>query len=238
MYLVFDLETGSTEFKGRKGSPWANEILAVGLKYSDERVYTPDSEKIPGEDYTLFAHAQDYMPTGWLHGVTVLIGHNIKFDLLHTWRNNELQEAFKNGLRIWDTQLAEYILSGQRHKYSSLRDIATRIYGCTERTKKIEGGLKAGLMTQYMDIEDLLFDVKNDVLDTEKIALQQVKSAKLTGMYGLIAHEMDALLSTTEMEANGLYVNKEILTKNKLDLQIEYEHKAKQFQKLCSQYWR
>lgn len=222
-YLAFDLETGSTEFKGRKGSPWANKILAIGLKYQNKDV---------------ISLAQDYMPKGWLDGVKILIGHNIKFDLLHTWRNDELQNYFKEEGRIWDTQLAEYILSGQRSKYPALRDIAVNKYGCNERPKKIEEGLKAGIRTQNMDIEDLLFDVKNDVLDTESIALQQVKIAKKAGMYNLIVDEMKSLLATTEMEFNGLYINKEIMQKNKLDLQIEYEHKRKQFDNFVKEYWK
>lgn len=233
MYLTFDLETESREYKGRKGSPWANKILAIGLKYETRyRINEIDDRQV------LLALPQDYMPKDWLNGITILIGHNIKFDLLHIWRNDELQAFFTRGGRIWDTQLSEYILSGQKHKYAALRDIAVNKYSCKERTKKIEEGLKAGIMTQDMDIEDLLFDVKNDVLDTEAIALQQVRIAKKQGMYALIMEEMESLLATTEMEANGLHVNKEIMNKNKLDLQIDYEHKARQLQTLCNKYWR
>jgi DNA polymerase I-like protein with 3'-5' exonuclease and polymerase domains len=233
-YCVVDFETGSTEHKGRKGSPWANKILAIGLKYKYHH-FGFDGED---EAFKLYTLVQDYMPKGWLYGVEMLIGHNIKFDLLHIWRNDELQSYFRMGGRIWDTQLAEYILSGQRSKYASLRDIATSKYGCEERTKKIEEGLKAGIMTQDMDIEDLLFDVRNDVLDTEAIALQQVKIAKQTGMYRLIVEENEALLATTEMEANGLHVDKQVLTTNKLNLQIEYENRLKQLLLIVERYWK
>ena len=163
MYCVFDSETGSTEHKGRKGNPWVNKILAIGLKYQNPIGTGQYDRCLPPNEYIedTFALAQDYMPKGWLEGVTILIGHNIKFDLLHIWRNDELQSYLQSGGRIWDTQLAEYILTGQRAKYAALRDIATSKYGCSERTKNIEDGLKAGIMTQDMDIEDLLFDVKN-----------------------------------------------------------------------------
>ncbi len=205
MYLALDFETGSTEFKKRKGSPWANKILCVGLKYQDREP---------------IALAQDYMPDGWLKDVNIILGHNIKFDLLHTWRDKGLQDYLVNGGKIWCTQLAQYILTGQQHKFAALRDIAVNKYNCPERTKKIEEGLKKGINTTDMDIEDLLFDVRNDVLDTESIAIQQVKRAKETGMFKLIQQQMEALLATTEMEYNGMFIDRKIFNSNKEALDV------------------
>ena len=45
-----------------------------------------------------------------------VVGQNIKFDLLYCFRDNRHAPL----PAIWDTQLAEYLLTGQQHKYASL----------------------------------------------------------------------------------------------------------------------
>lgn len=221
-YLVFDLETTCLEKYKRVANPFYNQILCYGFKYFN---------KDP------IAEAKDYMPDGWLNGIKTLIGHNIKFDLLYVWRNKELQEAFKNGLTIWDTQLAEYILSGQQHKYPALRDIAVNKYDCKERVKHIEKGFEQGLDTSQMDIQLLLEDVRNDVLDTESVALQQVEKAKKLGMLNLIKAQMNGLLATTEMEYNGMFVNKQVLADRKLEIERELEHHYINLNEIVRGYW-
>jgi len=57
-------------------------------------------------------------------GHSLVIGHNIKFDLLYVYRdtNNKIP-------RVWDTQLAAYILSAQQHQYASLDDLTLEYVG-------------------------------------------------------------------------------------------------------------
>lgn len=218
MYVAFDIETGSKEVHKRVASPWFNKIKTIGLKYKNKEV---------------IGLAQDYMPKGWLNDTKIIIGHNIKFDLLYIWRNDELQNFFRSGGKIWDTQLAEYILSGQRVKYAALRTIAVNTYGCRERVKHLEGK-----DTDDVPIELLLEDVKNDVLDTEAIALKQLKIAKEQGMYNLIMEQVNSVLATTEMEFNGMFVDKEVMERNKRDLLIEYEQKRKELDLLVGEHWK
>lgn len=196
-YVILDTETTMLQVNA-KGKHYSDPllgdtILTIGLKYKDRL-----------ESYT-----QDYMPKGWLEGIDLIIGHNLSFDLKFIWRNDELQAFFRRGGRIWDTQLVEYILSGQRHKYPALRDIAVNKYSRPERVKHIEGRL-----TQETPIELLLEDVRNDVLDTEAIALAQARIAKEEGMTGLIQSQMDGRLCTIEEEYNGFKVNQDLMQKN------------------------
>ncbi len=176
--------------------------------------------------------AQDYLPKGWLDDVNLLIMHNSAYDLKFIWRNDELQDFFKRGGRVWDTQLVEYILSGQRHKYPALRDIAVNKYGCRERIKNIEGR-----NTEDVPIELLLEDVRNDVIDTEAIALEQAKTAKKEGMTGLILTQMDARLSTIEMEYNGFKVNKDVLLANKQEQQDKLRPIIEEIGQIAKKYW-
>jgi DNA polymerase I-like protein with 3'-5' exonuclease and polymerase domains len=223
MYLVVDLETTCKERYKRKGNPFYNNILCYGFKYQNKEA---------------FGKPSDNVPEGWLNGVTDLIGHNIKYDLLYLWRNRELQEAFKRGLNIWDTQLAEYILSGQQHKYPALRDIAVNKYGCKERVKHIEQGFKNGLLdTSEIPMPLLLEDVTNDVIDTEVIALEQLRKSKENGMYNLIKSQMNSLLATTEMEYNGMFINKSILKNRETEIKNQLEILYSELNQITGKYW-
>ena len=224
MFVVLDLETSMTSKGIHTSDPFFDKILTIGLKYQG-------GGKDPSE-YFLESLAQDYVPEGWLEGVDLIILHNAAFDLKFIWRNDELQDFFRKGGRIWDTQLVEYILSGQRHKYPALRDIAVHKYRCLERIKHIEGRL-----TQDVPIELLLEDVRNDVLDTEAVALQQLKIAKQEGVMGLILTQMDARLATIEMEFNGFKVDSDILRKNQEALEVALKPLSEEVQLIAEVYW-
>lgn len=223
MYVVFDMETSSKEKYKRKANPFYNRILCIGLKYQGKEAV---------------GLSQDYMPRGWLEGVTVIIGHNISFDLSYIWRDEELQEFFRSGGRVWDTASAEFIISKQEHKFPKLRDIATQKYGCPERVKNIEKLFESGLETTDGDISLLLEDVKNDVLDTEAVALQQVKISKQQGTFNLIQARMDSLLATIEMSHSGVKVDLEVLLKNRNQLTEELEKCKLELNKLVEKYWK
>lgn len=219
MYACLDTET-SMYSKDSKGKPTSNfmtdKILTIGLKYPNQEV---------------IGLAQDHMPKGWLDGVTVLIIFHANFDLKFIWGNEELQEAFKRGLRVFDPQLVEYVLTGQQHKYPALRDIAVNKYGCKPRIKHIEGKL-----TQNVSIEELLIDVKNDALDLEQIALQQLKLVKDSGKYELIKARHDGLLALVECEVNGMMIDRIKFEKNKAELELDIANTQIEFYDLIGKY--
>ena len=46
-----------------------------------------------------------------LQSSNVLIGHNLSFDLPYIWKHKLFQRWLMEGNTIWDTQLAEYLMS-------------------------------------------------------------------------------------------------------------------------------
>lgn len=130
-YLVLDLETGCKELYKRKGNPWYNDIVAIGIKIQNMEAFTQYFPS-PVHPATIESYLQH------IKGASILIGHNIKFDLLYLWKYGYLRRWLSNGGTIWDTQLAEYILTGQQSKYTSLRELAVSKYGCKEREKLME----------------------------------------------------------------------------------------------------
>lgn len=222
-YLILDLETGCRKVYGRTANPWYNPIVAIGLAKQGE-VY---SEYIYPNKLENLILQED-----------VIVGHNLSFDLLYLWGCKDLQDFFKRGGKIWDTSEAEYTLTGQKHIFPALRDIAVNKYGCKEREKKMEAYWEKGIETIDIPKELVIEDVENDVLDTEQVYLKQLEKAKQTGMITLLEERMDFVLATIEMEYNGMYVNKDILETNEKKLQQEYDTALQDFNTLIQKYWK
>lgn len=272
-YLVFDIENNSSTISkkyGKKaGTPLlGDELVAYGLKSSAFL-----------EVYGFYVYPN--VIKEFNIDEDVLVGHNISHDLQWFWHLGSLQDFFKRGGRVWDTQLAHYILSGQTEKYPALRDIAVRCYGCPERQKLMEEywedtthildwSTKKILynfpritnnieVAQYSDIhypktsieiihgniqtsdiskELVLEDVKNDVLDTEQIYLQQLVIAEKQGQTRLIELMNDALLATFECSWNGMKIDLDTLQKNKLELEQKLAKKKAELESLILPFWR
>ncbi|WP_033928935.1 hypothetical protein, partial [Vibrio cholerae] len=99
------------------------------------------------------------------NGVMLLVGQNIKFDLLWMMKTYpDFREMLPN-LCIWDTQLAEYLLTGQDHKMASLNELAVK-YGGTLKDDRIAEFWKAGVDTTDIPFPMLEEYQKYDVINT------------------------------------------------------------------------
>lgn len=204
-YTVFDLETETHTLFKRKASPWHpdNHVVALGYKHQHG--------EIVGEYYGNVADAYSfpYVPPT----VSILVGFNIKFDLLWSWGNTELVAFLKRGGRIWDCQYAEYLLSGQQEyaQMCAMDDIVEE-YGGVLKNDEVKALWIAGVQTSDIP-EDLLMSYlageDGDIANTERIFLGQYKKAREAGMLANIWERMEGLLATTMMEHNGIFVDKE-----------------------------
>lgn len=211
VYEVYDLETETHTHKKRKASPWHpdNRIVMGGWKIQGDArcscMYITDKDdpfnlKIPEH-------------------VTLLVGFNLKFDLLWQWNNPELKAFLKRGGKIWCCQYAEYLLGGQdpKYHYVAMNDIAKK-YGGTNKVDAVKLLWDEGVQTSDIN-RDLLTDYlvgteeegrdAGDIGNTEKIFLGQVKRAVEMNMVKAIQSRMDGLLAITEMEWNGLKIDVE-----------------------------
>ena len=216
-YCTFDIETTTaTSFK-RKANPFdpANWVVTHGFKHK-------------GKVVTEHRFGSSRPPAGWLKPVLqdcrLLIGFNIKFDLLHALQDSENLDAWMEyvagGGNIWDCQIAEYLLNGmgQKDQMLSLDETAPR-YGGNVKVDEVKLLWQAGVQTQ--DIEPALLTrylcggldengvyQLGDVENTEKIALAQIARARECGQLNSILLNMGAMLFTVEAERNGMYVDK------------------------------
>lgn len=223
-YLVLDIENDNSNSYGcDAGCYLIDPIVALGFKNKNELystyIYPQKLDRLEIDE-------------------DLIVGHNLAHDLLFLWHLDDLQNFFKGGGQVWDTQLAEYIISGHEIKYASLRDIAVNTYGCPKREKHMEKYWKDGKQTSEIPKDIVKVDVENDVLDTETVYLQQRERAEKLGMLSLIKLQMDARLATIEIKYNGMKIQKETLLENKKKLEKELENFYLELKKISERYWK
>lgn len=226
--LVIDLETTSKVYLKHTANFLINKIVAyswLDLSSNIQEVCYLETEADLQNLLNKIAEAD------------ILIGHNISFDLLFLWKYPEIQDWIKQGGMLWDTMLAEYMLSGQMKHYPSLREIAVSCYNCPKRNKLMESFWERGVDTSKIPKYLVMKDVKEDVKDTAKVFLGQIDKAEHLNMDKLILRQGDGILATTEIEFNGMQVGKEEFLKNKQALQEEVEHVNTQLNDLIHKYW-
>ena len=211
-YLTFDLEVENHKLNKRVASPFdpRNYIVQVGWSINGGK---------PKEKYYTEHHREPVLPC--LDGIDVLVGFNIKFDLLWVWDEPELKKFLKRGGRIFCGQYTEYLLGGmtQDVQMCAMNDIAeTYGGGCKIDAVKemwqngsLTSEIPRDLLTDYLigDGKDIVGDVHNTWL----IFLGQMKRIKeemSPEFKTMLNFRMDGLLATTEMEFNGMFVNQTI----------------------------
>jgi DNA polymerase-1 len=148
-----------------------------------------------------------------LDGVEVLVGHNIKFDLLWYWRHPELEKFLLRGGRIWDTLYAEYLLSGQFYHVHQLPYLRPSLHNVAKRRGvqaklDVVGSLwEQGIRTEDIQEQILMEYLEGDCVTTEQIFEQQMAQAIRQNQLHMIKGRMEGLLATTEMEFNGLFID-------------------------------
>jgi DNA polymerase I len=211
MYKIFDLETETHASFKRKASPFdeRNWVVARGWKKQGDAACSYTYH--PVHDRTTYLRIEP--------DVTLLVGHNIKFDLL--WEmaqgNPDLRAFYKRGGKVWCTQYAEYLIRAQHPDahMTALTDLAPT-YGGTPKIDEVKALWEAGVKTSEIP-EDLLIDYLvgtpeeqrngGDIRNTELCFLGQIKKAVAQGQIKMIQDRMDGLCATTEMEFNGLKVD-------------------------------
>lgn len=178
-----------------------NHMVCLGLKELDEEpdVFTP----------VMFSFT-DFLEG---HKTILLVGQNIKYDLLWLMRTYPSLHDQLHNLCIWDTQLAEYLLTGQDHKMASLDELAVQ-YGGTLKDDRIKEFWKAGVDTSDIPWSMLEEYQKYDVINTEIVFLEQLDQMLANPpLMRLYMTQCDAVMATTEMEYNGMKFDKELAVK-------------------------
>jgi DNA polymerase-1 len=194
-YLVIDTETTRKSPIGHDATPFwdENKVVMVGWRCG----HWADPTEV---------HTSKYCTNFTQPGFKLVVGHNLTFDIHHMLKAGGLSKEFLGTVSLWDTQLAEYLLTGQRTHYASLDDLAKK-YGGTLKDDTVKKAFEAGAGADEIDEDVLREYLKGDVLNTERVFIEQFKLAQEMGLLPLIQTQMDALLGTIEMTYNGLAVD-------------------------------
>jgi DNA polymerase I-like protein with 3'-5' exonuclease and polymerase domains len=174
MITTVDVETSwqKTETGGYDPSPFHEDNILVSVGINEQYYFTNHSERV---DKGCYEKIQDT-----LDKTTLLVGHNIKFDLM--WL---LEAGFKYTGRVYDTMLGEYILN------RGVRKSLTLEMSC--RRRKI--GSKDDRIKEFMDrgvsFENIPADVveeygKIDVEITRRLFDSQMADFRLPKNKGLL----------------------------------------------------
>ncbi|WYM31361.1 DNA polymerase [Stenotrophomonas phage Stm18] len=210
-WLAWDLETGIKAALKRKASPFygLNQIWAVGYG----QTHTTG---------TLFYRDSSGLPSEWFRDMLkqckILVGFNIKFDLLHALQEKENHRAWMRwvagGGLVWDCQLAEYLLQGMDKPWHMCSmDETAPLYGGSMKDDAVKACWNNGVDTPDID-RDMLCDYLmgtgednlGDIGNTAKIFLGQYALAKERGQLKSIVLNNGALLYTVEAELNGMKI--------------------------------
>ena len=185
-----------------------NRIVAYGLLSGDFSMATYESKEFWGVLNSLKPQV-------------IFCGHNISFDLMYLYEEDEKYKTFFQDSRIWDTQLAEYILSGQQTKFSSLDELSIQ-YGLPVKDDAIKKYFQAGMGSEYIPKDELTPYLLQDIANTKAIALLQYERALESNQLVLISSQMGALHATTDMMFNGLHIDTTALDKYTVEVVNEY----------------
>jgi DNA polymerase I-like protein with 3'-5' exonuclease and polymerase domains len=200
---VFDLETTMYSPVSNPAHPMWNEnrIVMAGVQMESHGMsyyWCSDKADEYGTDLSSFIYRIKTQPL-W-------VGQNIKFDLLYLLSKEHVNVVELSKYRIWDTQLAEYLLSGQQATYASLDQLAVR-YGGEIKDSAVSEFFAAGKGADHVP-ESMLYEyLKSDVTNTTLVFKGQLELAIKMNMLPLIETQMQALKATTVMEYNGMAMN-------------------------------
>lgn len=130
---------------------------------------------------------------------TLLVGFNIKYDL-HWARRHGVQVP--QGVRVWDCQIAEFLIRGQQGSYPSLNEALAR-FNLGQKDDKVAEYWKLGIDTEFIPKDELVHYNNLDVELTYQLYLKQqaVMSDKLKRLCLVMGLD---LLVLQEMEWNGV----------------------------------
>lgn len=206
-------------------------IICIDLETSTGgKVFGPDSRDPTNDYYTIIYgdhpdritvehRAEGFkrtLPSNIFAECDLIIGHNLGFDLSYLWETPELRTYLDKGGAVWDTSLAEYLMSGQRHKFPSLKELQKLYLEQQIKEDRISylfsKGIGADRLIAAKHRCPMLFRLfdkycHGDGVSTLKVFAAQYRRAKEMGMLPMLKAWMGGFLGLLEMENTGLHVD-------------------------------
>lgn len=225
--MILDLETEYHKDLPRGSSPYDPDLFIVcagwciGNGYDDKTMggawFGDDPE---GEKTDWFSIPDD---------VQMLVGHNMAFDVqwLMQRKPEHMRAFFARGGRLFDTQLAHYLLSGFVEKYPALSEIAPG-YGGSAKVDLVKAMWDQGYKTSGIPKEVLYDDYLmgqdepyGDIENTWRVFWGQVQELQEKDMWENAMLRMGNLLYNITCMRSGLHVDRGIAEQQMHELNQE-----------------
>ncbi|KAL7699314.1 mitochondrial DNA polymerase I protein D [Lotmaria passim] len=246
-YLVVDLETTTVRRYKRVANPFIKEnyVVLSGARDYKGNVFMPrryfdrsvalryDDPAVTSQNHLVEKSSKDSLFLPPLDDYDVIVGHNIKFDLLHLWRDVELRKFLRRGGKIWDTMYGEYLLTGHEVKLghgAGLEDVAKSYGGQTPKLDAVKRAWAEGKETYEIPYATLTEYLHGDLENTELVFCKHMERALEQRQVIVCCARMEGLLCTTEMEYNGLKTNVELAQRQSNELMLKVADFRKQLE--------
>ena len=223
MITTVDVETSwqKTENGGYDPSPFHPDNILVSVGINDEYYFTNHSERIDDGCYHKIQSILDKS--------TLLIGHNIKFDLM--WL---LEAGFKYNGRVYDTMLGEYILNRGIRKSLTL-EMCCRRRKIGSKDNRIKEFTDRGISFENIPADIVEEYGRIDVEITRRLFNSQMQDFRLPKNKDLLmtAKMMNEFLVVlSDMEINGININLDELNKVEKEYRAEFAYLKQKIDKI------
>jgi DNA polymerase I-like protein with 3'-5' exonuclease and polymerase domains len=192
MKLTLDVENTTTKRNGKLHlDPFepTNSLTMVGMLTDtglERRITFDHSEVMP----TPNGHEQ---VQEWLDKATILIGHNIAYDLVWLW-----ESGFKYDGAVFDTMLVEYVLQRGIKEPLSLEACANRYELDTKKQDTLKQYFAKGYTTRDIPLVELSMYLSSDLHATQQLSDR---------LYTRLNTHKDASLMSTAILTNKVAVS-------------------------------
>ena len=219
MITVVDVETSFVTGANGKSDPSPfdsrNKLVSVGI--NDEYLFFHHNDR---SDTGAYRKVQDI-----LDKTTLLIGHNLKFDLAWLY-----EVGFTYTGKVYDTMIAEYVLQRGVRKALSLKECCVR-RNLSRKSDATEDYMKQGISFEMIPVKTVEEYGRQDITVTRELYYSQVDDfKKSTGMNLISTVKMmnEFLMVLTKMEMNGIEINLNDLHQVEMQFKQEYDELREQ----------
>jgi len=218
MKLTLDVENTTTKRDGKLHlDPFepSNKLVMVGC-LTDQ-----------GKEY-LFRDNFDGVQE-LLDQATILIGHNIAYDLMWIW-----ECGFKYDGPVFDTMLGEYILQRGLKEPLHLRDCAIRYDLDTKKEDTLKNYFAKGYNTDEIPADELSYYLSADLHATQQLAdaiYKKLNTPEYSELMNSVILTNKVCVTLAKIYKNGFKVDKDALDK----VRVEFEQEKQDIEKRLKQ---
>lgn len=196
-YVTLDFETTNLQ-KGTAHNPENSIVLSVWSKSNDNGRTRRDYTSSWGSEYELGSLVSD------IENARFVVAHNAKFELLWLQRCGlDIENVV-----VFDTQIAEKVLAGNKSTPVNLDDTAER-WKLGNKSKLVSRLIKSGICPSTIPKNWLLKYCHQDVALTEELFKRQYKELKSLGLLHIFFTRCLLTPVLAEQECNGMHLDRD-----------------------------